>query len=91
MQVLTSTHVKKRFVLLNIQHRATRQCFHVVMFHYHFPYIFKMVTLCFFFSVQVFYPKENFNNPLILDLIFQQVDYIICFQLFLLLFNCHQK
>lgn len=63
----------------------------MVMLHYHFPYIFNMLTLCFFFSVQVFYPKENFNNPLILDLIFRQVDYIICFQLFLLLFICHQK
>lgn len=55
-----------------------------MMFHYHFPYIFHMLTLCFFFSVQVFYPKENFNNPLILDLIFRQVDYIIYIQLFLL-------
>lgn len=58
----------------------------MVMFHYHFPYIFNMLTFCFFFYVQVFYPKENLNNPLILDLIFQQVDYIIYLQLFLLLF-----
>lgn len=41
----------------------------------------------FIFSVQVFYPKENFNNPLILDLIFRQVDYnnSVCLQHFLLL------
>lgn len=41
----------------------------------------------FIFSVQVFYPKENFNNPLLLDLIFRQVDYIynVCLQLFLLM------
>lgn len=44
-----------------------------------------MMIFLFIFSVQVFYPKENFNNPLILDLIFRQVDYSVCFQLFPLL------
>lgn len=29
-----------------------------------------------FVSTQVFYPKETFNSPLILDLIFRQVNYI---------------
>lgn len=35
-----------------------------------------MMILLFIVSFQVFYPKENFNNPLILDLIFRQVDNI---------------
>lgn len=56
-----------------------------------FSIYLNMLTLLFFFSVQVFYPKENFNNPLMLDLIFRQVDYNIYLQQFLLLFICHQK
>lgn len=45
-----------------------------------------MMIFLFIFSIQVFYPKENFNNPLTLDLIFRQVDYIysVWLQLFLL-------
>lgn len=32
-----------------------------------------------FVSSQVFYPKETFNSPLILDLIFRQVNYIVIY------------
>lgn len=49
-------------------------CVYTHMFHY----IKKMSIFSFylnlsFFFKQVFYPKDSFNNPLVLDLIFKQV------------------
>lgn len=37
------------------------------------------IDMLIFVSTQVFYPKETFNSPLILDLIFRQVNYIVIY------------
>lgn len=40
-----------------------------------------------FVCIQVFYPKETFINPLILDLIFRQVDYLFSIYLHCISFS----
>lgn len=37
------------------------------------------IHMLIFVSTQVFYPKETFNSPLILDLIFRQVNYTVIY------------
>lgn len=37
------------------------------------------IQMLIFVSSQVFYPKETFNSPLILDMIFRQVNYIVIY------------
>lgn len=47
------------------------------------------VHMLIFVSTQVFYPKETFNSPLILDLIFRQVNYIVIYCIIVLSQNIY--